>query len=170
MKKLYVQVSAVALLAGVFTAATASADGLQLSPVVLRLFATKIHGTLDMSAAKKGEFASMTCDKLSVAATSVAQNPCTPGSGFCVPTPKWVHTEMQLTAGQTPTTCSYSILVPAAQPFGLSVNTQVNLCGGSGLTMVSVKPGPSTGQLSVPVGGSKEADLLVTAFTRECIN
>jgi hypothetical protein len=176
MKKLLLLVPAAAALAlGLAVAREATAGDTPvvspvLSPGIIRLFTTKVYGKVDISAAKTGEFANMTCEKLSVSASSVAQTPCSPGGGFCVPQSKWTHTQSALTQGATPTTCNYSILVPAGQAFGLGSSTQANYCLGSGFTNVNLKPGPSTGQLTVAVGAAKEADLTVTSFTRECIN
>jgi hypothetical protein len=177
MKKLFLLVPAAALCVSLMATGEADAGDVPVvqraavvNPNIFKLFTTSVHGTVDMSAAKNGEYAGMTCDKLSVSATSVATNPCQPGSGFCVNSPKWTHTQTALTNGSSPTLCNYSILVPAGQAFGLSANTQVNLCGGSGLTYVTLKQTASTGQLTVPLGGSKEADLVITNFQKACIN
>jgi hypothetical protein len=175
MKKLVLLVPALCLAVGLMTTdedATAGepARAVVLNPVILKVFATSVHGTVDMSAAKNGQYAGMTCDKLSVSASSVEMKPCAPGGGFCVQTPKWVHTQAALTQGANPNLCNYSILVPAGSAFGLNVGTQVNLCGGSGFTGVTLKPSPATGSITVPVGGSKEEDLAIASFVKECIN
>ena len=149
-------------------AQTANPARLAVNPAILRAFATTVHGTVDMTAARNGQFASVTCDKLSVSASSVATNPCPPGGGFCVPTPKWTHTEAHLTPTANPAICNYSILVPGGQAFGLSVGVQVSPCGGSGFAAVMMKMSPSMGAQTVPFGGSKEAPLVISAFVPEC--
>jgi hypothetical protein len=176
MKKLLLLAPALCLAVGLMTTEEDATAGepvnraVLVNPAVLQFYTTTVHGTVDMTAAKNGQFAGMTCDKLSVSASSVEMKPCAPGGGFCFQSPKWVHTQSTLTPTANPAICSYNIAVPAGSAFGLNVGTQVNVCGGSGFTGVSVKPSPSTGQLSVPFGGSKQADLIVTSFNRECIN
>jgi hypothetical protein len=149
-------------------AQTASPARLAVSPAILRPLTTSIHGTLDMTAAKTGKFASITCDKMSVTAASIATIPCQPGAGFCVPTAKWTHAQAALTPTANPAICNFNVFVAGGQAFALSASTSVHPCGGSGFAYVALKASPSTGQQTVPVGTSKEANLVVSAFVAEC--
>jgi hypothetical protein len=136
---------------------------------VLQPMSTSIHGTVDMTAARNGQFASLTCDALEVSATSVAMTTCPSGGGSCVPQPKWSHSDLHLTATSNPAICKYSILVPGGRAFGLSVTARQTMCyGGGGFLEVLLKKTPSTGRQTVAYGASKEADLAISQFAELC--
>ena len=175
MKKLVLLVPAAILTVGLMASQDAAAgDTVQRAPIavnpaIFKLFTTAVKGTVDMSAAKNGIFAGMTCDKLGISATSQKQiTPTCPAGQLCFSHPQWVHSQSKLGNGADANHCTYEILVPGGSAFTLSVGSQYNLCGGSGITTVTLKTEP--GSITVPFGTTKEVDLAISAFNKECIN
>jgi hypothetical protein len=174
MKKLFLLVPAAILTVGLMASEDATAGNptpaqVALSPVALRLFTTQVKGTVDMSAARNGAYAGMTCAQLSVSATSQQMvTPTCPAGQLCFAYPKWVHSESKLTNGADANHCTYDILVPGGSAFTLSMGTQVNTCQGSGITGIILKTNP--GSITVPFGSTKDVDLAITSFNKECIN
>jgi hypothetical protein len=126
MFKKLVIASALALGLGILSqSSSAQADTkiVQVNPAVMKAINTNVHGTITVTPSQaSGDLAGFQCSNLTIVATSKEYNPAPPG---VFASPKWTRTA-NATGSWASGQCSYSIVVPGGQQFGLTAGGNGN--------------------------------------------
>jgi hypothetical protein len=161
MLKKIVLASALALGLGVLSqSSSAHADTkiVQLNPQVLQAVATNVHGTITVNPSQaSGALAGFNCANLTIVATSKEYNPAPPGM---FSTPKWIRTA-NATGSWASGQCSYSIVVPGNQQFGLTAAGNGNF----DCAVIGVGLAGTPAYQSVPKGTQKVDNMSVTGLS-----